>query len=136
MNTLSPYLVFNGNAREALDFYAEVFGGSPRVNTYSEFGITDMPAENLMHGQLTVTDGWTIMAADSTRPGDEVVRGGSTLCIWGEDVEGARAQFDRLAEGGTVNQPLEMQPWGDMYGDLTDRFGITWGFNVHPARQA
>lgn len=134
-NNLSPYVVFNGQAREALEFWQSVLGGDVRIMTFGDMGapaeqLGDMPADFVMHGQLTTTAGWTIMAADSTKPGDEVVRGGMNLCVWGSDEETLARQFEAMSSGGTVNMPLEKQMWGARYGDLTDKFGISWGFNI------
>lgn len=135
-STLSPYLVFNGQTREVLAFYASIFGGTPQFTTAAELGAPpDWPADAVMHGALTTDAGWTIMAADSTKPGDEVVRGGMNLTVWGDD-DAMRDQFERLAEGGTVNMPLAEQPWGAEYCDLTDKFGIGWGFNIGNASGA
>lgn len=130
-NNLSPYLVFNGQTREALEFYREVFGGETRFMAFGDMGDPgEFPADGIMHGQLTTEAGWTIMAADSTKPGDEVVRGGSTLCVWGDDLDTLTAQFEKLSDGATVRTPLAKQMWGDTYGDLLDKFGIEWGFNI------
>ncbi|MCH8611700.1 VOC family protein [Arsenicicoccus dermatophilus] len=129
-NRLSPYVAFDGNAAEALEFWHSVLGGDLRITRFGDLQVPGMPAEGVMHGQLDTEAGWTIMAADSTRPGDEVVRGGTSLCLWGRDEATLRSWFDGLAEGGTVHQPLEKQVWGDVYGDLTDRFGVTWSVNI------
>lgn len=128
---LSAYLQFNGQAREALEFYASVLGGTPRMVTFAEAGVEGLgDPQALMHGQLEIETGDVIMAADSTRPQDEVVRGGMNHILWGSDEATLRRWFDGLAEGGTVSTPMEQQMWGDVYGDLTDRFGVNWGFNV------
>ncbi|WP_462418430.1 VOC family protein [Kytococcus sp. Marseille-QA3725] len=130
-NMLSPYIQFNGRARQALEFYASVLGGTPRILTFGEAGVEGMGApEAVMHGQLETEGGYVLMAADGTRPEDEVVRGGMNLVLWGSDEATLRGYFDGLARGGRVNMPMEKQMWGDVYGDLTDRFGINWGFNV------
>ena len=130
-NNVSAYVAFNGQARQALEYYASVFGGEPRMTTWGEMGVPEMgPPEGIMHGQVEFENGYVLMASDSTRPGDEVVRGGMNLVLWGTDEQALRGYFDALAAEGTVSQPLEKQMWGDMYGDLTDKFGINWGFNV------
>lgn len=128
---LSPYLVFSGESREALEFYKSVFGGELQMITFGSMGDPgEFPAEALMHGQLNTDAGWSLMAADSTKPDDEVVRGGSSLCVWGDNEQEMARQFEALSVGGTVSTPLVRQPWGDIYGELTDRFGISWGFNI------
>jgi PhnB protein len=68
---LNPYLNFNGNARQAMEFYASVFGGNLNLSTFADFGIKDSPdADKIMHGQLETEAGYTLMAAD-TPPGME-----------------------------------------------------------------
>lgn len=46
-----------------------------------------------------------------------------------DDQEATTDLFARLAEGGTITTPLGIQPWGDYYGKLTDRFGVQWMLN-------
>ncbi len=66
---LNPYISFTDNAREALEFYKEVFGGSLTLNTFAEFGQQDSPdADKIMHGNLQTDSGFVLMGAD-TRPG-------------------------------------------------------------------
>ena len=129
---LNPYLGFRDNAREALEFYREVFGGELTVSTFGEFGMADGDAAGLvMHGQLETPSGFTLMASDNP-PGMDVPTVGTnvTIAITGDDVEDLTRFFHALAEGGTVSVPLEKQMWGDVYGALTDRFGIPWMANI------
>lgn len=130
--SLSPYLNFPGNAREAMTFYQGVFGGELAVSTFAEFGGGGgmMPDEGTMHAQL-VHDGFTLMASDAM-PGSETSWGGTRvyLAFFGDDLATFRGWFDALAEGGTVGQPLEQQVWGDVYGLVMDKFGLEWMFNI------
>jgi PhnB protein len=130
---LNPYLSFRDNAREALTFYQEVFGGELALSTFGEFGDKDAPEANLiMHGNLTGPDGLQIMGAD-TPPGMEFAPpAGITLSLSGDD-DKLRTWFEKLAEGGQVTMPLEKQMWGDEFGMLTDRFGTPWMVNVSAA---
>ena len=128
---LTPYINLSGNARDALNFYREVFGGTLDVNTFSEFGMSDPAvADQIMHGQLETESGFLLMCSD-TPPGMERAHGDDvTLCLHGDDVEELRQSFKRLSEGGTVVTPLEQQMWGDEYGACTDAFGVTWKVNI------
>lgn len=127
---LNPYLRFNGDAREALEFYHSIFGGELKTNTFGEFGMQDTPqADQLMHGQLETELGYTIMASDTPpgmgfNPGDTI-----TISLSGDE-EVLRTYFDALAEGGKVGTPLEKQMWGDEYGDLVDKYGVSWMVNL------
>jgi len=128
---LNPYLSFRNNAREAMEFYQEVFGGELTVSTFGEFGMPDGDAADLiMHAQLETPSGFTLMASD-TPPGMEHSAGSSiTVSLSGDDAEDLRGYFAKLSEGGNVSMPLEKQMWGDEYGALTDRFGVPWMANI------
>lgn len=128
---LNPYISFKDNAKEAMDFYTEVFGGTLNSNTFGEFGMPESPdADKIMHAMLETPSGYTLMASDTPEgmtynPGDTV-----TLSLSGDDAEELRGYWDKLAEGGTVGMPLEKQMWGDEYGQLVDKFGISWMVNI------
>lgn len=127
---LNPYISFDGQAREAMEFYQSVFGGELKMNTFGEFGMQDTPqADQIMHAQLETDAGYTIMASD-TPPGMEHRSGSAITVSLSGDEEVLREYFAKLAEGGKVGTPLEKQMWGDEYGDLVDRFGVNWMVNL------
>jgi PhnB protein len=128
---LNPYISFPGNAREAMEFYAQVLGGDLAVNTFGEFGQPDVPhADNIMHAMLTTDRGMTLMGAD-TPPGMEHTPGNTmALSLSGDDGDELRGYWEKLSDGGTVTVPLEKQMWGDEFGMCVDRFGIAWMVNI------
>ena len=128
---LNPYLSFTDNAREALEFYRDVFGGELNLSTFGEFGDKDAPgADNIMHGQLETASGYTIMAAD-TPPGMEHNPGNTmTVSLSGDDGDELRGYWEKLSDGGTVQMPLEKQMWGDEFGMCVDKFGVPWMVNI------
>jgi PhnB protein len=132
---LNPYISFQGNAREAMEFYQQVFGGELELRTFGEFGMGDAPdAEKIMHGALTTDRGYVLMGADNP-PGMPLTQGDNvTIALVGEaaDAETLRGYWRKLSEGGTVSMPLDKQMWGDEYGACTDRFGINWMVDFSP----
>ncbi|MEV6167065.1 VOC family protein [Streptomyces sp. NPDC051954] len=128
---LNPYLNFDGDARQALEFYKEVFGGTLTVNTYGEFGQGDAPnADKIMHGMLETPGGFTLMGADSP-PGMPVNPGTNfSVSLSGDDDAELRGYWEKLSEGGSVSVPFEKQMWGDVFGMCTDRFGIPWMVDI------
>ncbi|MFD7689843.1 VOC family protein [Streptomyces sp. NPDC059781] len=129
---LNPYLSFDGSARQALEFYKEVFGGRLRLNTYGDFGRpgTDN-ADKIMHGMLASAAGFTLMGADMP-PGMTYVPGNNfAVSVSGEDEPELRGYWEKLSGGGSVAVPLEKQMWGDVFGMCTDRFGIPWMININ-----
>jgi PhnB protein len=129
---LNPYLSFDGNARQAVEFYRDVFGGELTTTTFGEFGTPADSgfADKVMHAMLTTRSGYTLMASD-TPPGMEYRPGTSvSISLSGDDADELRGYFEKLAEGGTVSVPLEKQMWGDEFGSCTDRFGVNWMVNI------
>lgn len=139
MAKLSAYLSFKNQAQEALEFYQSALGGELDVSTYDSTPdiaamLTD-PADGglVMHGQLDAPGGLTLMAADtgSAMPYVAPTSGVTVALTGGPDDDGyIRSAYDRLSEGVTPDVPLELAPWGDYYGQLTDKFGISWMFDI------
>lgn len=129
---LNPYISFRDNAREALEFYHGVFGGDLNMNTFAEFQASEDPADadKIMHGQLDAPNGMTLMAADTPSSMDVADSSNITISLSGEDETELRGYWDKLADGGNVTMPLDKAPWGDHFGQLTDRFGISWLVNI------
>jgi PhnB protein len=129
---LNPYLNFRGQARDALDFYRSVFGGEYSVMTFGEFGEAPpgVEADSVMHGQLETPMGFTLMISDVPGEMELTVGNNITISLSGDDADALRGYWERLAEGGTVTFPLEKQMWGDEFGQLDDRFKISWLVNI------
>jgi PhnB protein len=128
---LNPYISFGDNARQAMEFYKLVFGGTLALSTFGEFGDQDAPeADKIMHGLLETGSGFTLMGADTPpgmehNPGDNIA-----VSLSGDDADELRGYWEKLSEGGTVSVPLERQMWGDEFGMCVDRFGIPWMVNI------
>jgi PhnB protein len=127
-STLNPYINFKNNAREAMVFYKAVFGGDYTVMTFGEAGIPNMPADGVMHTQLNVDGKPLVMGSEAN--GDQHEFGGMSISLSGIDADELRGYFTKLSDGGIVMQPLIKASWGDEFGMLRDKFGITWMFNI------
>jgi PhnB protein len=132
---LNPYISFRGNARQAMEFYKDVFGGTLALNTFGDYGPKDAPeADQIMHGMLETDSGFTIMGAD-TPPGMDLTRGDNmSVSLSGDDADDLRGYWSKLADGGTVTVPLEKQMWGDEFGMCIDKFDIGWMVNITQAQ--
>ena len=126
------YLNFNGNCREAFDFYREAFKGDITMRmTYGESPMRDeMPADSrdlIMHNQLEA-DGAILMGADGPPPHDD--KGGNTcISIQVKSIEDADRIFHALSAGGAVQMPLQETFWAHRWAAFTDRFGKPWMVN-------
>jgi PhnB protein len=123
---LNPYLGFNGEAREAMDFYHDVFGGELTSQTYAEGGMSEGPDD----ATLDAPNGMTLMGSDAPPRMGRQERGGMSISLSGDDDGELSGYWQKLSDGGSVTMPLEAAPWGDKFGMLTDRFGVEWMVNI------
>jgi PhnB protein len=128
---LNPYLTFDGTAREAMEFYRSVFGGTLKINAFGEFGADDAAlADKVMHAQLETDNGFTLMASDLAPGMDHQPGNAITVSLSGDDGDLLRGYWAKLSDGGSVTMPFEKQMWGDEYGQCVDRYGVPWMVDV------
>jgi PhnB protein len=129
---LNPYISFNNNARQAMEFYKTVFGGELTLSTFGEAGMTEgVDADGIMHAMLVADNGMTLMGADAITGMREYVEGTNiSISLSGDNEEELTAYYNKLVEGGKVEEPLAKAPWGDTFGMCTDKFGIFWMVNI------
>ncbi len=132
MEAIVPYLTFNGNASEALHFYAEVLGGEiEHIQTFGDVGM-EVPAgaENLvMHATLNA--GALKLMASDTMQGQKVVAGSNvSLALNFENEADINKTFYAMAEGGDITMPLEKTFWNAIFGMVKDKYNFLWMFNL------
>ncbi|MFD1955646.1 VOC family protein [Paenibacillus thailandensis] len=131
------YFNFNGNCREAIEFYAETFGvDKPQIMTFGEgpqspeFTLPEEAKNLVMHARLSIW-GSNVMFSD-VFPGMPFQTGNNiTLALLTDNAEDVRAAFDKLKEGGTVAMELQETFWSKLYGQVTDKFGVQWQLNLN-----
>ena len=130
MPAINTYLTFNGNCREAMEFYSSVFGTNiESMQTFAEGPESGAEIEGgrIMHASMTFDNG-TLMASDTPRDSSDLVVGGNfSLSLETKDPEQTDDWLEKLAsEGGEVTMPAEKTFWGAYFGMCRDRFGINW----------
>lgn len=126
---LSNYLFFTTSCEPALAFYTQC--GLGKVVEELRYGVGGMPVKNeamrgkIMHARF---EGPGVLFYASDNDDAEPMRGSAHILML-QDRERTTQLFGLLAEGGKVTTPLGIQPWGDYYGKLTDRFGVQWMLN-------
>jgi PhnB protein len=126
----TPYLSFNGNAREAFTRYKEIFGGELVILTMADAppdaGPPGADPNLVMHAALTVAAEAYVMGADDpTGSFDGNVNG---MCVsWNTpDAAEAKRVFDALADGGEVQMPIGESFFSPAFGMCRDRFSVPW----------
>ncbi len=127
---VKPYLTFNGNCEEAINFYRDALGGE--VIFIQRFGESPMKGmgddDAVMHCTLKIGDSY-IMASDAPPTQPAMSGTNFSLAIGLNEAEKAREYFEKLSAGGTVTMPLDKTFWAEAFGMLTDKFGINWMVN-------
>jgi len=133
---LNPYISFKDNARQALEFYQSVFGGKVASYTFKEYHASQDPAEDdkIMHAMLTAPNGMAFMVADTPSSMEYKPISGISMSLSGDNEAELSGYFEKLSAGGTVSMPLEKAAWGDTFGMLTDKFGVSWLVNISPKK--
>lgn len=128
---ITPYLTFDGNAKEAMEFYKEVLDGE--ITGIQTFGEADYPtppeaSERVMHGQVKKGE-ISIMFSDAF-PGHQVVVGSNiSLTLEPESNEEIQKLYDSLSKNGKALAELQDTFWGAKYARVQDQFGVIWELN-------
>lgn len=126
---INPYVIFDGQCREAFAAYEKCLGGKARLMSYAEAPPTDgpkQPADRIMHAHLEA-QGAVLMGSDG--PGGDAPKESVWVSLTVEAVEEAERIFRELSEGGRVMMPIGETFWALRFGMLTDRFGVSWMVN-------
>ncbi|WDM23703.1 VOC family protein [Paenibacillus polymyxa] len=129
---LIPYITMDGNAKEAIEFYKEALDAQLLfIQTFGEmpenpdFPIPAEVKERVGHATLKV--GETELMFSDTFPGSPFSSGNQvSICITTDSVEQAQKMFDALQQGGQVGMPLQKTHFSPAYGNVTDKFGVTF----------
>jgi PhnB protein len=128
----TPYLILNGKAAQAIEFYQQALKAS--TEAVMRFGDMDESCPEaqrnlVMHASLRVGKA-LLMLSDGGPNGGPAGPGGAVhVALDLDDADELRRVFDALSVGGKVVQPIIDAPWGAYFGAVDDRFGIAWMFN-------
>ena len=134
--SIDVYLNFNdGNCREAVEFYSQVFETEkPQIMTFGdmppspEFTLPEEAKNLVLHTRLNI-NGSTVMFSDCPPHLNLIVGNNISLVIVSKNMDEIKSLFNKLKEGGTVGMDLQETFWSKCYGFVTDKFGIGWQIN-------
>jgi PhnB protein len=136
MTTVNIYLTFDGNCKQAFDFYKSVFGGDfAYVGTFGEMPpqegmppVSEEAKDQIMHISLPISKETMLMGSDTGGEWAANLSVGNnfSVSVSTDSKDNADAIFGKLSVGGQVTMPMADTFWGDYFGMLTDKFGINW----------
>jgi PhnB protein len=132
---ISPYIAFNGNCKEAVEFYEKVFNVKAEIMYYK-----DAPAENgyettaanenlVMHAQFAI-DNEIIMLCDVPPESPVKIGDNITVMLEFDSITATTTIFDALKVGGEISMELAETFWSKLFGSLTDKFGVNWNISA------
>ena len=132
MKSVTTYLHFNGNCREAMSFYQTCLGGELHLQPYPDAGGKPSadPGAPITHAQLSRGGAPALMASDSSPEGPVHQGNNFSVSVECESLDEIERLFPAIGAQGKVRLPLSDMPWGARFGMLTDRFGVQWIFNA------
>ncbi len=129
---LMPYLQFQGDCEEALNFYKDILNGQIEIASRYDNPAMNVPEDfknKILHARFTFGR-YTIFASDvMPKKMNESILANISMSLGFHDEKAAQNVFDRLSQGGEINIPFKKQFWGDWHGNFSDRFGIRWMIN-------
>lgn len=129
---INSYLTFNGNCREAMNFYAACLGGELYFQTIGESPMAGkMPVEmkdSILHATLS-NGGLVLMASDMCNEKGLIKGNSVSLMLNCSSEEEIKTCYLKLSADGSADHPLEDTFWGAVFGGLTDKFGNHWILN-------
>jgi len=129
--SLNPYLIFGGQCGEAMEFYHEILGGELTMQKYSEAPMPCPPgSENKIIHALLKTPELTIMGSDDNTESPVKLGNNVQMSLVGTNEPRLTEIFTKLSDGGSVYTPLQKMFWGDMFGMLVDKYGVSWMVNI------
>lgn len=129
MIQMSTYIMFNGNCRDAMEFYQQCFGGKLHFKTVGESPLCeDMPSEMrrlIMHAVLA-TKNWRILGSDLGLETKRVVGNALSLNLEFTSPLRLKSCFERLTGGCCSNEGPVRTFSGGLSASFTDQFGTNW----------
>ena len=132
MNTINPYIGFNGKCREAMIFYQQCFGGDLELREVAGSPMEQSwqgDKDQIFHSALTISGNPFIMGSDMRDQNGYIKGNNITLAIGCSSEDNIRNLFEDLSKNGKVLKPLKEASWGGLFGSIEDQFGITWFLN-------
>ena len=129
MKMLNPYITFNGNCREAMEFYHKCLGGELHFQTVGESplsGETPQKMKKLIVHAVLTSENFVLMGSDMVYDNGLAKGNAVSIVLHCTSEKETRSCYKRLAEDGNPTHPWAISFWGALSGCLTDKYGNYW----------
>ncbi|MBC7188014.1 MAG: VOC family protein [Calditrichaeota bacterium] len=127
--TVTPFLMFEGRAEEAMQFYTGLFPQS-RITRIERYGAGDGGPEGTVKLAEFVLQGQRFLCIDSPIKHEFSFTPAFSLFVECEDEQQLQRYFEALSAGGAVLMPLDNYGFSRRFAWVNDRFGVSWQLNL------
>jgi PhnB protein len=136
INSIQPYLNFNGRGEEAIEFYKKAIGAEVELlmrfkESPDQSMVAPGSAEKIMHATLKAGASAFFISDGGCK--EDVSFNGFSLSLAAADEASAKTFFNALADGGEIQMPLAKTFFSPCFGMVQDRFGINWMVIIYQA---
>ena len=134
--TVNVYLTFNGDCKEAFDFYKSVFGVDyASISTFGDMPpqegmppVSEDEKDRIMHVALPISNETMLMGSDTGGEWAGNFQKGNNFSISVNTASKQEADriFNALSDGGKIMMPMDDTFWGSYFGMFSDKYGINW----------
>lgn len=125
MPKITTFLMFEGNAEAAMNFYMSLFADS-KIVSIQRYGKEGPGAEGSVVHAIFTLNGQEFMCIDSPAKHAFTFTPATSLFITCDSEAEVDTLFGKLSDGGQVLMPLDGYPFAKRYGWCNDRFGVSW----------
>jgi predicted 3-demethylubiquinone-9 3-methyltransferase (glyoxalase superfamily) len=129
MQKITTFLMFEGRAEEAMNFYTSLFDGS-QILDITRYGPGEAGAEGSVVHATFLINGQEFMCIDSSIEHDFTFTPAISLYVNCETETEIDRLFKKLSQAGQVLMPLDHYPFSVKFAWVADRFGVSWQLNL------
>jgi predicted 3-demethylubiquinone-9 3-methyltransferase (glyoxalase superfamily) len=129
MQKITTFLMFEGKAEEAMNFYTSLFDKS-EIISISRYGANEAGAEGTVEHAIFSLNGQEFMCIDSIVKHDFTFTPSISLYVTCDTEDEIDRVFEKLSQDGTVLMPLAAYPFSEKFGWVTDKYGVSWQLNL------
>jgi predicted 3-demethylubiquinone-9 3-methyltransferase (glyoxalase superfamily) len=129
MQSIRSFLMFEGKAEEAINFYTSLFRLS-QIIKIDRYGINEAGVEGSVKTAIFTINGQEFMCIDSYVSHGFTFTPAMSLFVTCDSEEEINGLFENLSAGGQVMMPLGAYPFSKKFAWISDRFGVSWQLSL------
>ncbi len=129
MSKVTPFLMFQGNAEEAMNYYTSLIEDS-EITSIIRYGANGPGEEGSVMQATFSLKGQEFMCIDSNVKHEFTFTPSFSIFMTCDSEEEIDSLYENLSKGGEALMPLGDYSFSKKFGWIVDKFGVSWQFNL------